>query len=187
MKTAIILHGKPDKEEYFLKETPSQSNRHWIPWIQKQFILNEVLAQTPEMPEPYEPKYEEWKKIFEKFDINENTTLIGHSCGGGFLVRYISENKIKVGKVILVAPWIDPDNDMKSNFFEFEIDQNLVSKTSGLVIMYSTDDDSSIIDTVNILKSKLKDSRFQKFTDKGHFCYDDLKTDKFPELLENIK
>ncbi len=57
MKTAIIVHGMPPKEEYFNSAYPSQSNKHWIPWIQKQLILNGILAQTPEMPEPYDPDY----------------------------------------------------------------------------------------------------------------------------------
>lgn len=50
MKTAIIIHGMPSKEEYFSSENPSSSNKHWFPWIQKQLILKGVLAQTPEMP-----------------------------------------------------------------------------------------------------------------------------------------
>lgn len=32
--TAIILHGMPDKEEYYDPANPSQSNRHRIPWLQ---------------------------------------------------------------------------------------------------------------------------------------------------------
>lgn len=86
MKTAIIIHGMPPKEEYFNAEYPSSSNKHWIPWIQKQLILNGILAQTPEMPEPYDPDYTKWYSVFEQFTIDGDTQLIGHSCGGGFLL-----------------------------------------------------------------------------------------------------
>ena len=44
MKTAIIIHGMPSKEEYFDVNGASQSNKHWIPWIQKHLILNNTLT-----------------------------------------------------------------------------------------------------------------------------------------------
>src|SRR3989344_7820689 len=112
MKTAIIIHGMPDREEYYDVGRPASSNCHWFPWIQKQLLLKDIVAQTPEMPVPYNPEYNAWKKVFEGFYPDEETILIGHSCGAGFIVRYLSENNIKVGKVVLVAPWIDPNKKL---------------------------------------------------------------------------
>ena len=99
MRTAIILHGMPSKEEYFDPDNESPSNQHWLPWIQRQLILNGVLAQVIELPEPYIPKYGKWASVFEQFKVYAETDLIVHSCGAGFLVRWLSEHKIKVGKV----------------------------------------------------------------------------------------
>lgn len=45
----------PSKEEYFNSDSPAQSNKHWLPWLQRQLQLNGILAQTPEMPESYAP------------------------------------------------------------------------------------------------------------------------------------
>ena len=81
MKNAIIIHGMPSKEEYFEVGRSSSSNNQWLPWLQAKLVKQNILAQTPEMPEPYNPKYEEWKKVFEQFDVNEETILVGHSCG----------------------------------------------------------------------------------------------------------
>lgn len=187
MKTAILIHGYPQKEEYFDPKRPASSNCHWFPWLQKKLLLNGILAQTPEMPEAYQPNYEKWKWMFEQFKIDSETILVGHSCGGGFLVRWLSENNVKVGKVVLVAPWLDPDHEMGNTFFDFQIDEELVNKVEKLVVMYSTDDYSDIIDSINILKLKLKNAQFVEFTNKGHFCLDDLKTEEFPELLEYLK
>lgn len=187
MKTAIIIHGYNDESEYQDASRPSASNDHWIPWIQRQLLLKGVEAQTPEMPGFYKPNYEKWKEMLERFDLNENAMLVGHSCGGGFLVRYLSENNVKVGKVVLVAPWLDPDHVIDENFFKFEIDENLVQKTAGLTVMYSLDDSPEILQCINTFKSKLKDAEFQEFKDKGHFVLGSLKTEKFPELLENLK
>ena len=59
MKKAIIIHGSPSKEEFFDQKTPSPSNFQFLPWLQKELLLRDVIAQTPEMPAPYNPVYEE--------------------------------------------------------------------------------------------------------------------------------
>ncbi len=186
MKTAVIIHGYNDKSEYLDINRPAASNDHWIPWIQRQLLLKGIEAQTPEMPGFYEPHYDNWKRMLERFDLNEETILIGHSCGGGFLVRWLSENKVKVGKVVLVAPWLDPEQEIDPNFFKFDIDSEVAHRTAGLTIMYSIDDQQSVIKSIDILKSKLRDAKFVEFTDKGHFVLDSLKTNEFPELLKEI-
>jgi uncharacterized protein len=186
MKTAIIIHGRPSREEYLKVDTPAASNNHWLPWIQKQLNLKGVMAQTPEMPEPFRPDYEKWKKIFEQFELNEETILVGHSCGGGFLVRWLSENDIKVGKVVLVAPWINPqDTGQTPGFFDFTIDPNLVAKTEELHLLISSDDEQDELDTANMIEEKVSGVKMHRFTNKGHFCIGfNLPTEEFPELLE---
>lgn len=186
MKTAVIIHGYNDKSEYLDTNRPAASNDHWLPWLQRQLLLKGILAQTPEMPVFYEPHYDEWKKMLQRFDLNEETMLIGHSCGGGFLVRWLSESTTKVGKVVLVAPWLDPEHKIDENFFQFDIDSNLAKKTQGLVIMYSADDSDEILKSIEILKSNLKDVTFQEFEAKGHFVLGSMKTEEFPELLANL-
>lgn len=179
----------PSKEEYFNSETKSPSNTHWLPWIQKQFLLKNILAQTPEMPEPYWPVYEDWAKIFEQLSPDEDTICIGHSCGAGFLVRWLSENTSrKLGQVILVAPWIDPENPkyLKTGFYIFNLDENIATRTNALAVIYSTDDDKYNVDSAEILIEKIKNIKVLKFENKGHFCLDDLGTEEFPELLQEI-
>jgi predicted alpha/beta hydrolase family esterase len=184
MKTAIIIHGYNDKSEYLDTSRPAASNDHWIPWLQRQLLLQGIETQTPEMPGLYQPNYEKWKAMLERFTPDKDTALIGHSCGGGFLVRWLSETPIKVNKVVLVAPWLDPDREIGSNFFKFDIDPDIASKTAGLVIMYSTDDHPSILKSIEILKSKLNNVEFKEFQNKGHFVLNSLHSEKFLELLE---
>jgi predicted alpha/beta hydrolase family esterase len=186
MKTAIIIHGMPSKESYYNSNGDSESNCHWLPWIQHELILRDILAQTPEMPVPYNPEYNSWKEMLERFLINENTILIGHSCGGGFLLRYLSENNVKVGKVVLVAPWIDLEKRLDTGMFDFNIDHNITSKTNGITIFNSLTDGGVIHDSVNKIIGEVKDIKLKNFNDMGHFCYKDMQTDKFPELLEEV-
>jgi predicted alpha/beta hydrolase family esterase len=184
MKTAIIIHGMPSKETY-LKDPLCQvrENQHWLQWIKKELNAKNILAETPIMPAPYEPDYSAWKEMFETFPLNEETILIGHSCGAGFIVRYLSENTIRVGKVVLVAPWLDPEHFLKNGMFDFAIDETIVAKTSGITIFSSTNDDSEIHTSVSMITDIAKDIKITDFENMGHFCYEDMHTDVFPELL----
>ena len=136
------------------------------------------------MPEPYRPDYEKWCSVFELFPIGEETTLVGHSCGGGFLLRWLSENKVKVGKVALVAPWLDPDHEVETDFFDFHIDPDMVSRTRGVKIFISTDDYPDILQSVATIKKELKGIEVQEFTGKKHFTMPEMKTEEVPELAQ---
>ncbi len=186
MKTAIIIHGMPNKEGYYNPNGDAESNSHWLPWIQHELLIRDILAQTPEMPVPYNPDYNAWKETFERFPINEETILVGHSCGGGFLVRYLSESNVKVGKVILVAPWIDTEKKLNTRMFDFNIDPNIVSKTKGITIFNSLNDVNVIHDSVNKILTDVKDIKLKEFDNMGHFTFKHMDTNKFPELLEEI-
>lgn len=187
MKNAIIIHGNPSKREYYSDEYPASSNFHWLPWLQKQLLIRDIYAVTPEMQYAFMPDYKIWKKEFERNDITAETILVGHSCGGGFLVRWLSENKeVKVGKVVLVAPWLDPENSIDTDFFNFQIDPNLATRTAGLTVFSSTDDtddiQKSVIGIINVIPS----TELVEFESGGHFTGDTYIRNGFPELLEEI-
>lgn len=150
-------------------------------------MLRDIKADTPEMLFPFKPDYELWKREAERFEIGPETILVGHSCGGGFWVRYLSEHpKLFVDKVVLVAPWLDPNNIRKTTFFDFELDPDLVARTKGVVIFNSTDDHQGIQWSVEILRQTIKDIGYREFENYGHFCLEDMGTPAFPELLAEI-
>ncbi len=187
MKNAIILHGTSDKEEYYSAEYPSSSNFHWLPWLQKQLLMHDIPAATPEVPNAYEPEYSIWKREFERFDVTSETILVGHSCGGGFLVRWLSEHKdVTVGKVVLVAPWLDPNNRKGNQFFDFTIDPEFTARTKGITIFNSDNDMEEVQESVRQIRDKVKNIEYREFTNHGHFCLKDLGTEAFPELLKEV-
>ena len=104
MPNAVIVHGASDRNEFFDPDYPSLSNAHWVPWLQKQMLMADYLVDTPEMPRAYAPDYPLWKRIFERYEIDTGSVLVGYSCGGGFLLRWLSENAVAPKRVILVAP-----------------------------------------------------------------------------------
>jgi len=187
MKNAIIVHGTTSKRDYYDTSTPSLSNSNWIPWLQKQLVSRDIKADTPEMPLAFKPDYEIWKREAERFDIGPETMLVGHSTGGGFWLRYLSEHPdLHVGKVVLVAPWLDPNNIKKTTFFQFAFDPDLAERTEGLTIFNSTDDFQGIQWSVQIICNILSGWDFRSFDNYGHFCVEDMHTTEFPELLDEL-
>lgn len=187
MNQVILIHGMPDKEEYYDPNTESSSNRQWLPWAQKELSKKDILTQALEMPHPYNPVYEDHCEVFEQMKISNETILVGHSCGAGFLLRYFSEHpELNPKKIILVAPWIDPEpHELNTGFFDFTIDTSLTDRTS-LVIFYSTDDEESCVKSAEIILEALPNATYHKFDNKGHFTKGDLGTEEFPELLEEV-
>jgi predicted alpha/beta hydrolase family esterase len=185
MKKAVIIHGMPSKEEYYSDKFPACSNSHWIPWLQKQLMMRDIITQTPEMPEAYSPDYEKWRREFERYDLDKETVLIGHSCGGGFLIRWLSENKLKIGKLVLVAPWMDLGRKETGKFFDFEVDKGLEKRVGEMDVLVSEDESTEgVKETVELLEEVLIEIKVHRFKNRGHFTLEEMGTEKFPELLE---
>lgn len=184
MKNAIILHGKASHTKYLDTTVSSPSNASWLPWIQKQLLINEILAQTPEMPAPWMPEYSAWSKEFERYDITPDTILVAHSCGAGFLVRWLSEHRnMRVGTVVLVAPWIDPDRSGGTgDLFDFSIDAQLAKRTDKIIIFNSDDDFPGAQTSAEIIRKAIPEISYREFKQYGHF------TDiiEFHELRDEI-
>lgn len=185
MTNAILVPGRPDKDQHYDPDLPNNSQEYWFAWLQRQLILKDIHAVAIEPPFPFRPRYDEWRQEFERFDITPDTILVGHSCGGGFLARWLSENKDKkVGKVTLIAPWTNPlDYEVSdtADFFDFDIDPDFPSRTAGTTIFISSDDEPSVVKTVDMLKEQVHGIEYREYTDRGHFIDKEL-----PELLEEI-
>ena len=186
MQNAIILHGQPSEKEYYDPNMPSMSNAHWIPWLQGQLLKKDIAAGTPEVPFAHKPDWDLWKKEVERFEIKPDTLITGHSRGGEFWLRYLSENKdLKVGRVVLVAPslgWYYIDD---LYFGKFEIDPDLAERTDGLVLFNSDNDEKGIRKSVQEIREKVKNLKYREFH-LGHFTSNSMSATEFPELLEEL-
>lgn len=186
-KNAIIVHGRPGKDEYYDLKQASASNAHWLAWLQNALIANDIFTNNIEVPLAFEPVYEVWKKEFERHDINEDTLLVGHSTGAGFIVRWLSENKKQVvSKVVLVAPYFDPFKEIKDDFFNFEFDENLNDRVKNSISVFHSDNDMEDVQiSTKLLLEKVKNISYTEFQNYGHFCLGwGLESEEFPELLE---
>jgi predicted alpha/beta hydrolase family esterase len=187
MRNAILLHGLPSEEEYYDSKHPSASNSHWFPWLQKQLLMNNVKTDTPEVFRAFEMDWKSWVHEVEQFEITNTTTLVGHSMGGGFWVRYLTEHpEIFVDKLVLVAPWVNVNHEYDTTFFDFEVDSTIAERTKEMVIFASDDDAADVQTSVNYLRDKFPNATFRLFHEYGHFTQRSLPTNTFPELLEAI-
>lgn len=198
MKRAIFIHGYYAKEKFFNPDDPTWriNFKDFVPWLLKNLEINGYLAYNPVMPWPYWPVYEDWARELDRYDADENTVIIGHSYGGGFLVRYLSERDVKVGKVILIEPYLGIEDGNRVNqksFFDYEIDENLATKTAGLTVMMSTggndpDDHELTEKSYDFLQANVKGFKTVTIEDRGHFTVSTAGAvnETFPELLEEI-
>lgn len=176
----------PDKKE-FTAASESMSSLHWLPWLRKQLIEQGISATTPEMPKPYEPEWTLWCGTIDKYVISSKTSLVGHSGGAGFWIRYLSENPlVSAGKVVLVAPWLDPDSDETNGFFDFEIDSTIIERTRGITIFNSDNDMGNVHKSVAKLRQTIPGIHYREFHKYGHFTKSDMRTVEFPELLSEL-
>ncbi|MEK6937178.1 MAG: alpha/beta hydrolase [Nanoarchaeota archaeon] len=183
----IIIHGCPSKREKNVNPATRTYDKHWIPWLKKELTSKGIKIETPLMPEPWEPDYEKFKKEFEKCKVNEDTILIGHSCGCAFLVRWLGETKTKIKKLILVAPWkIPPRNDeSRIKFYTYDIDETIKKRVNEIIMFTADDEENDGKKSLQIFHKAL-DGKIIELRGRGHYTFGDMKTEEFPELLKEI-
>jgi len=183
----IIIHGCPSDKEKAMDSEKRTYDKHWIPWTRKQLEEKGIEVETPLMPEPWNADYNEWKKEFEKLDINENSILIGHSCGGAFLVRWLGETGARIKKLILVAPAkkLPGMEKKKIKFYGFETNKDIKNNVGEIIIFVSDDESAGIRKSVKLYEKEL-DARVIELKEHGHYILEDMGTEEFPELIGEV-
>lgn len=183
----IIVHGCPSDIEKAMSPKTRTYDKHWIPWLKKELIAKGIKTETPLMPDPWEPDYEKFKAEFEKYEVEKNTILVGHSCGSAFLVRWLGEKKRKVFKLILVAPWKIPDkgDKFRKAFYIYPIDEGIKSRVNEIVMFTADDEEDEGRESLKIFHQALGGEVIE-LKGYGHYTMSDMGTTEFPELLEII-
>jgi len=195
-KQIILIHGGNTFETYreymsSLKSLKIDLDRYrkvgWKDSLRKE-LGNRFDILLPKMPNPMNAQYDEWKILFKKIalQLDNNVILIGHSLGGVFLAKYLSENKFpkKILATILIAPPYD-EKDIEEPLCDFVILNNLkkLEKQGGKIFIYHSKDDT-VVPYVDLGKyQKALPSVIAKiFKDRDHF-----NQPEFPELVREIK
>ena len=173
----LIVHGCPQNADDLIPK-----NKHWTGWLEQKLQEKGLNAFAPDMPVPWEPDYEKWKKELEKYQVTPGSVLIGHSCGGAFLVRWLLDTGKKVKKLILIAPAkTSIQEDRKKSFYNFELSKDS-SKIADEIVIFSSNDSEGMLKSFEVYKEALN-PRVVKLENKKHFIPFQMGTNEFPELL----
>ena len=132
--TVIIFHG-----------LQGSSDENWFPWLKK--ILEEQGHKViiPDLPNPENPKYNEWEETALTLILNEekNVILIGHSLGGTLILNLLHEHLEIYNRINQAITIASPINDLGWDdlkiFFNKNRDYNSI-KFNKMLLVYSKDD-----------------------------------------------
>lgn len=175
-----LQHGKIDREDF-------KAKKKWKNTLEERLGKGfEVFL--PQMPNALDARYVEWKIWFERMKpfIKNGAVLVGHSLGGIFLAKYLSENRFpkKIRATILVAAPFDGSN-VDESLGDFFLPRSLekFAGQGGKILLYQSKDDA-VVPFSHVLKYKemLPDAEVRPFKNKGHFSIKE-----FPEIVKEIK
>lgn len=141
----------------------------------------------PQMPNKQNAKYLEWKIYFEKLIplMQPNVILVGHSLGGIFLAKFLSEEtfpKPILATLLVAAPFNSPIEHPVADFILPESLERLATQGGKITLYHSQDD--TIVPYLNALnyKTALTNATLHTFANQGHFI-----EESFPELVQDIQ
>lgn len=145
---------------------------------------------SPRMPNSDAPRYEEWKLWLEKIipPLDEEVILVGHSLGGLFLVKYLSENAFPReirGLFCVAAPYVDEESASGLTQSGFTLTPPLRragEQSSKLFLYHSKDDPVVPFSDLARFQKELTKARTNVFSDRKHF-----NGEHFPELVRDIR
>ena len=157
MSKVIIVHG-----------WGGNSEQNWMPWIKEELEDKGFEAVTLDMPDTEHPKIKSWVSYLESHvdKPSEEVHFIGHSIGCQAILRYLEKINTKVGKTVLVAPWIHLDeNTIKEEgeesvqiskpWMEMPINFKKIKKLSKFTCIFSDNDPYVPLSDTEIFKKEL--------------------------------
>ncbi len=193
----IVIHGGSsfleDKDFYeYLKRykidfTYSQ-NKDWKSNLQED-LEDKFEVIKPTMPNKQKADYNAWKIWFEKyFEIikSKKVILIGHSLGGIFLAKYLSENNFpqEIYGLYFVAAVFDHRNDKELGNFSLNYEKlkNISKQCKSIYLFHSRDDKVVPFNHVREYNSRIENSKIVELDNRGH-----INQEHFKELVDLIK
>jgi len=179
----------------YLKTVPlwhMQKQDRLISWYKRyNDFLDEDKFECIKIPMPNDrnAQYTEWKIWFERHIsyLEDNIIMVGHSLGGIFLAKFLSENNLNIDIKqlhLVAAPYqIENEKEQLAGFRITEFPKNFFENTINEIHIYHSKDDTIVpISESEKYHNQLPHSEFHIFEDRFHFL-----GETFPELFENIK
>lgn len=190
MKRAILIHGWDGYPE-----------NAWFPWLRSELEKQGFSAVAPAMPNPDEPKIEEWIPALAKeiSSPDSELCLVGHSVGCQAILRYLETlpAETRIAGVVLVAPWMELDTttleeegeevrEIARPWMETPIDFSKIKTIAGKTTAILSDNDPYVpVSQGDIFKEKMGAEIIVE-SGKGHF--DDFQGMKeLPSALKAVE
>lgn len=198
-KQVLFIHGGEvcNSHEEYVENLKTVSLRDVFTHPQQRWSLSlreslgaEFEVCMPVMPNKYDAQYADWKIWFERHleMFHDGVILVGHSLGGIFLAKYLSENEfpLKIKSLYLIAAVAPEESGGLSGVTSFSFNlsdlTNLSKQVQNIHIFQSKDDFVVPFSHAEKYHDALPGSHLHTFEDRGHFLQEE-----FPELIEEIK
>jgi predicted alpha/beta hydrolase family esterase len=193
-KQVIVIHGGDSFNTY---EEYISALKNWnvtIDWFRQQKKWKGSLQKNlgehfdvlrPQMPNKQNARYAEWKLWFERMFpfLDNEVILIGHSLGGIFLVKYLTENIFpKQIKALFLAA---APHNMTADIGDFLLPDSFekLNKQVTRVFLYHSEDDPVVpFSELAVYQRLIPHAKTTTFENRGH-----LNQEEFPELVAEIK
>lgn len=139
------------KDNYFIIHGSFSSPcSNWFNWLADFIISEGKTVYVPDFPIGigYQ-NYKNWSKLLKFYSdlglINENTIIIGHSIAPVFISKFLTENKIRVKKLIFVCGFnnylgINEEYDAVNNSMYFDNIEDIKKYAKDIICFYSNND-----------------------------------------------
>jgi predicted alpha/beta hydrolase family esterase len=103
------------------------------------------------------------------------------------LVRWLGETKQRIKKLILVAPWKinDKHDKWRKLFYGYPVDKTIKERLREIILFTADNEMEGGKISLNIFYKALG-GKIIELKGMGHFCFEDMKTEEFPELLKEV-
>lgn len=167
---------------------------NWFSWLHDFISSDEKQVYVPQFPigVGYQ-NYENWSKLLKYYLdlglINKNTTIIGHSIAPVFISKFLTQNKVKVKKLIFVCGFnnylgIDKDFDAVNEPMFIDNLEDVKKYCEDIVCYYSDNDPYVKFEVEKEFADKITNKQYI-IKNGGHINSETGYT-KFEEILKEI-
>lgn len=164
MKKIIIIHAWESSPE-----------EHWYREEEKLLKEKGFKVLIPEMPGGRWPKLDEWLKVIEALEPDENTDFIGHSLGPAAIFRYLEKTGQRIDMVISIAGFArDLRYEETKDFVEEPFDWKKIKKLTNKVISVAQKNDPYVAVEISKEIADKTNGKFVLVEGNNHFDKMDL-------------
>jgi predicted alpha/beta hydrolase family esterase len=136
----------------------------------------------PQMPRETDPDYQRWRPQIRKelASMKRNVILAGHSLGGSFLLKYLSEEKIETrvaGLFLISTPYWGGDGWRYDGYEAVALSEDFASKLpkgAPIFFYHGRDDEFVPFAHLALYQEKLPEATIRILDGRGHQLSHDL-------------